>query len=411
LSGSIADPTSLSLAPKGTSLWKTAWYAFAPRLGAAWTAHDRAGWETIVRAGGGVFFDNANQIATLGYQGPGFLAYKIQYGASLPFTPAQLDIPISSSPPFTTTTPFAFPSHMQPPYTLEWNASLQQALDKSQALTISYVGASGRRLIARQQLSLAKLNPNFGTIYYFPSGITSNYQALQVQFQRVVSHGLQALASYTWSHSLDFGSISTTLPIQRGDSDFDVRNNFQGGLSWELPKTNVNRAASILLNDWGLDGRLISRSAFPIPLRGSTYTDSNTGNVTYMGLNTVANQPIYLYGPQYAGGQAINKAAFSVPLPGVSGNAPRNFVRGFPATQVNLAARRELHLRDSLALQFRAEAFNILNHPNFGYVDPTYSDAQFGQTTQMLNQSLGTVASQYQQGGPRSMQFALKLIY
>ena len=58
-----------------------------------------------------------------------------------------------------------------------------------------------------------------------------------------------------------------------------------------------------------------------------------------------------------------------------------------------------------------AEAFNLLNHPNFGYIDPYLTDATFGEATQMLNQSLGTLASQYQQGGPRSMQFALKLIY
>jgi hypothetical protein len=84
-------------------------------------------------------------------------------------------------------------------------------------------------------------------------------------------------------------------------------------------------------------------------------------------------------------------------------------VRGFGANQVNLATRRDFHLVEDLVLQFRAEAFNLLNHPNFGYVDPYLTDANFGQATKMLNQSLGTVASQYQQGGPRSLQFALKL--
>jgi hypothetical protein len=62
-------------------------------------------------------------------------------------------------------------------------------------------------------------------------------------------------------------------------------------------------------------------------------------------------------------------------------------------------------------LQFRVETFNLLNHPNFGYVDPDYTDATFGEATAMLNTSLGTVASQYQQGGARSMQFALKLVF
>jgi hypothetical protein len=94
-----------------------------------------------------------------------------------------------------------------------------------------------------------------------------------------------------------------------------------------------------------------------------------------------------------------------------SGDAPRNFVRGFGEFQINLGARREFHIRDGLSLQFRAEAFNVLNRPNFGYIDPILTDPTFGKATQMLNQSLGTLASQYQQGGPRSMQFALKLHY
>jgi hypothetical protein len=64
-----------------------------------------------------------------------------------------------------------------------------------------------------------------------------------------------------------------------------------------------------------------------------------------------------------------------------------------------------------LNLQFRAESFNLFNHPNFGYVDPIYTDATFGQATEMLNSSLGTVAAEYQQGGARSMQFALKAVF
>lgn len=107
----------------------------------------------------------------------------------------------------------------------------------------------------------------------------------------------------------------------------------------------------------------------------------------------------------------MNPAAFAYPADNGAGDAPRNFVRGFGSTQINLAARRQIRLGESLSLQFRAETFNLFNHPNFGYVDPYLEDATFGQATQLLNQSLGTVAAQYQQGGPRSMQFALKLIF
>ena len=392
-------------------MWKTAWYNFAPRLGGTWTAHSQPGSETVVRVGGGVFFDTANEVASLGYSELGFVAYQIPFGAQLPFTPAQLNVPITSTPPYTDAVVVAFPSHMQLPYTIEWNTSVQQALGKNQAMTISYVGGNGRRLIGTQLLSLTTLNPNFGEVQYFRGGITSNYQALQVQLQRSLARGVRALASYTWSHSLDFGSNSTALPLQRGNADSDVRNNFQGGASWDLPSSHRASLTGTALDGWGIDGRLNVRSAFPVTLGGDNVTDPTTGGTYAGGLNLVGGQPTYLYGAQYPGHRAINRAAFAVPTTGTAGNAPRNFVRGFGTTQVNLAARRVFHLHDAVALQLRAEAFNILNHPNFGYVDPIYTDATFGQATQMLNSSLATMASQYQQGGPRSMQFSLKLLF
>lgn len=409
--GNISDPGSLSLAPQGTPLWKTSWYNFAPRLGMAWTVHNKPGAETVFRAGGGVFFDTASEIATLGYSSLGFFAQQVGYGVPIPYAPSELNVPISTSPPYNSAPIIAFPSHLQLPYTLEWNTSVQQAFGKNQSLTLSYVGANGRRLLNLQEFSLSALNPNFNIIEYPAGGITSNYQALQLQFQRSIEHGLQALASYTWSHSIDFGSQSYTLPLQRGDSDFDVRNNLQAGISWDLPTRNGSGFTAFLLNRWGLDARLSVRTAFPVTLNGNLMTDPATGR-TYNGtLNLVPGEQTYVYGSRYPGGRAINPAAFC--LPAVCGGeaAPRNFARGFGATQLNTAIRRQFPLHDAVALQFRAEAFNVLNHPNFGYIDPTYTDATFGQATEMLNASLGTMASQYQQGGPRSMQFALKLIF
>jgi hypothetical protein len=411
LLGDIDVPSSLTVAPRGTPLWKTSWYNFAPRLGMAWTAHNQPGAETVVRVGGGVFFDSANEIAATGFNGLGFRASAVQIGAQIPFTPSQLAVPITTSAPYTASVITTFPSHLQLPYTLQWNTSLQQALGRNQSLTVSYVAAAGRRLLALQQRSLTALNPDFGTVQYLAPGITSNYQSLQVQYQRSVAKGIQALGSYTWSHALDLGSNSTALPLQRGNADFDVRHNLQGGISWELPGLAGPKFADALLNDWGVDARLNARTAFPVPLGGNTVTDPTTGTQYAGGLNLVSGQPIYLYGSQYPGGKLINRAAFSLPDTGSFGNAPRNFVRGFGATQLNLAARRDFHLHDPVVLHFRAETFNLFNHPNFGYVDPAYSDATFGQATQMLNASLGTVASQYQQGGPRSMQFALKLTF
>ena len=411
LLGNIDDPASLSVAPRGTPLWRTTWYNFAPRLGMAWTARDRQGAETVVRVGGGVFFDSANAVAALGYSNLGFGSFQVETGAMLPFTTSQLTVPITVTPPYTGSVIVAFPSRLQLPYTLQWNASLQQALGKNQSLTLSYVAAAGRRLVGLQEKSLTALNPNFGTVEYFATGITSNYQALQVQFQRSVAKGIQALGSYTWSHSIDFGSNSTALTLQRGNSDFDVRNNGQVGVSWELPGLSHPRSAGFVLNDWGLDARLNTRGAFPVTLGGNQQINPTTGGIYAGGLNLVPGEPTYLYGPQFPGGKAINPGAFTLPAIDALGDAPRNFVRGFGATQFNMAARRDFPVHDGVVLHFRAEAFNLLNHPNFGFVDPDFIDATFGQATKMLNASLGTVASQYQQGGARSMQFALRLTF
>jgi hypothetical protein len=382
---------------------------FAPRVGAAWTIQNRRGRETVLRGGGGAFFDTANQLATQGYNGIGFSAVKTYFGAPIPVTSAQLDFAPSVSAPYTSGTIYAFPQHLQLPYTLQWNVSLDQAMGKTQVLSLSYVGANGRRLIQEQQYSLKVLNPNFGTVILIPSGITSNYQSLQVRFQRSISNGLQALASYTWSHSLDFGSNNSSLPVKRGNSDFDVRSNFQLGASWDIPTRGLHGSLRPILENWGVDLRTIARTGFPVTLQGKSLVDPTTGNTFNGGVDLVPNQPIYVYGTQYPGGRAVNAGAFSAPSGQNAGDAPRNFVRGFGEFQLNLAARRNFHLVDRLSFEFRAEAFNVLNRANFGYVDPILTDTTFGQATQMLNQSLGTVASQYQQGGPRSMQFAAKL--
>jgi len=411
LLGDISNPGTLTLAPRGTALWKTAYYNFAPRLGLAWTAHNTAGWETVVRTGVGIFFDTDNQYATEGYNGLGFSGYQLYFGVSLPVTAAQTEISVAPVPPYTGSAVYAFPSHLQLPYTIQWNTAVEQAFGRAQVLTISYVGSNGRRLIYDREQNIGSVNPDFGTIYYFSTGTTSNYQALQTKFQRTVAHGLQALVSYTWSHSLDFGSTGIAFSALRGNSDFDVRNNFQGGMSWDLPGGHSYRLVNMLLDDWGLDGRLTSRSGFPVTILGNTILNPSTGSYYYSGVNLLPEKPVYLYGSQYPGGRSLNSAAFATPAGSEPGNAPRNFARGFGATQINLAARRSFPMGEQMRLQFRAEAFNLLNHPAFGYIDPLLTDKTFGQATQMLNQSLGTVSPQYQQGGPRSMQFALKLLF
>jgi len=88
-----------------------------------------------------------------------------------------------------------------------------------------------------------------------------------------------------------------------------------------------------------------------------------------------------------------------------------NQVRGFGQSQFNLSARRSFSLPEKATLQFKADAFNVLNHPTFGNIDNYVTDPEFGLATASLSKSLSTMSQLYQQGGARSMQFSLKLLF
>jgi hypothetical protein len=406
---------TLSLAPSGTALWNTTWLNLAPRLGAAYLLRNAARMETVVRGGAGVFFDTGQQLGSYGYNGPGFSASNFSLTGPFPLPLSQIVPAIVNPPVVPYGTVYAFPSHLQLPYTLQWNASIQQGLGKSQALTVSYVGADGRRLLGLNQVSASSVNPDFTTIIFGRTGLTSNYNALQIQFQRRLTNGLQVLASYTWAHSIDYGSQNASLPYARGNSDFDIRHNFSSAFLYDLPSVFRSQVARVLLNHWGIDDRFTARTGFPVTLNGNSFTDPATGQQFFAGLNVVPDVPFYVYGSQYPGGRSINPAAFSVPPTGQIGDAARNFVRGFGAWQMDMAVRRDFPIYERLKLQFRAEAFNAFNHPNFGTINPIYCAAgpgcTFGQAQSTLANSLGGLSSLYQTGGARSMQFALKLVF
>ncbi len=253
--------------------------------------------------------------------------------------------------------------------------------------------------------------PSFPNLYVVKSGATSSYNALQIKFQRTLSHGLQVLGSYDWAHSIDFGSQNITQAGIRGNSDFDLRQNLNAAVTYDLPSiVESNRVLRAALNHWGVDGRFAVRSAFPLMFNGNYITLPN-GQLGYSSLDIVPGVPVYTHKNGIPGGRQINPAAFALPSGNAYGDAPRNFARGFDMGQFDMSVRRSFPLGKQINLQFRAEAFNILNHPNFGYIDPFYGDQQFGQATEMLNHSLGSLSPLYQQGGPRSMQFALKLTF
>jgi hypothetical protein len=426
LQGTTND--NMALAPQGTPLWKTAWFNFAPRLGAAYIIRDKQGWETVVRGGGGVFFDTGQQTGSLGFAGPGFSTTNFPSGAfpTLASTPGVF-LPIQNPitmPPYGGT-PIAYSPHLQLPYTLQWNASIEQALGSNQALTVSYVGSHASRLIETNDI-LPKNNPNTGFFVLVQNGLTSDDDALQLQFQRRLSHGLTVLGSYTWSHCFDYGSFNNAFGYRRGVCAFDLRNNFSAALSYDIPNVGHNGFAGAVLHHWGIDDRFTARSAFPITLHGQGLFNPFDGKLYEEGLSFVPGEPVYISGANCAsilqaagglsagqscpGGRALNTNAFMDVSSGL-GDAPRSIAGLFGAWEMDMAVRRNFPIREGLNLQFRAEAFNIFNHPNFGTVDAQFGDPTFGLTTATLAGSSGVLNPLYALGAARSMQFALKLVF
>jgi len=431
----LLDLSHLALATAGTPPFRTTFGNFAPRIGVAYQLSRPSDYQTVLRGGFGVFFDLAtgetgNILAQASYP---FGAFQSVSGGSFPF-----DAATEAPPPITIaglsapgSAPLsAYDPNLLLPYTLQWNVAVEQALGPQQSISASYVGSVGRRLI--QTAIVSSPNANFSSAYLVTNAGTSDYGALQVQFHRQLRRGLQTLASYTWSHSIDTASAGSSYAgsnslvpgdlaaSNRGPSDFDIRQAFSAAATYQIPTPKLNGFAKPVLSNWSIQNVVQVHSAQPVNVYEANFTQLGQFS-TQIRPDVVPGEPFYLYGPQYPGDKALNPVAFTSPPVDASGNPlrqgdlGRNALRGFGLTQWDLAMHRDFPVHDRLSLQFRAELFNIVNHPNFGPPQSGIGMGGFGQSTQILAQSLGGNVGAggfnalYQLGGPRSMQFALKL--
>ena len=414
----LDNPATMTLAPQGTPFYETTYGNFAPRVGVAYQLSESPGREMVLRGGFGIFYDLGTGTSSTAFYGANFPHSSSKTTVNTPY-PLALDV---VTPPAFTTNPqyptlFVADPHLVLPRTYEWNLAIERSLGKNQSLSASYVGAAGRRLLRQEYLSSP--NPNFTDLYVTRNAGESDYHALQIQFDRRLSKGLQALASYTWSHSIDTVSLESSLNIlsagidpsrDRGSSDFDLRHTFSAAATYDIPNLSTNKVLNSLLHSWTVDAIMRVNSAPPFnPIAGGRPLFGLFGSTRP---DLVPNVPLYVDDPTAAGGWRINRAAFAFPPANHQGNLGRNALRGFPASQVDMAIGRRFNLTERVTLQLRAEAFNLFNHPNFGQPVTRINSPTFGRSQRMLNQSLGFDAGLnplYQIGGPRSIQFAAKL--
>lgn len=429
--------STLALAPAGATPYQTPYNGIAPRFGAAYEISQDPRWRSVIRGGAGVFYDLASgQVGNLIWQSDypyGASAYG--FGGTFPLNSSSAAAPPITVPGSGSGAVTAFDPNLKLPYSFQWDIALEQGIGKQQTVSATYIGSTGNRLI--QTSDVLSPNSSYAEAILVGNTATSNYNALQLQFNRRLVRGLQALVSYTWSHSIDdgsagsFGNAANTLvpgidPNQnRGPSDFDIRNACTAALTYDIPRPNLSGIARVAFGGWSMQNMFQAHSATPVNVFDSEFYTLLNG-ATAVRPDIVPGIPQYLYGNSYPGGKAFNPAAFTPPpsdpstgLPLRQGTLGRNALRGFGVAQWDFAVHRDFPIGENLKLQFRTEMFNVLNHPNFAPPIGDIFNPQFGLSTQMLGQSLsdgnvaggGGLSPLYQIGGPRSIQVALKLFF
>jgi Ca-activated chloride channel family protein len=424
------DPSRLSLEAPGSKLWRTTFFNFAPRFGLAYQLSNASGRELVLRAGVALFYDTGD--AEVGYAFSdsqpftrGGAAFNVPFDAAAapPALGAPLGAPVS-----------VFDPHLKLPYTLRWHATVERGLGRSQSVSASYVGAAGRRLLLTR--TLLDPAPEFSLVRLTTNGAQSDYQSAHFQFTRRMARGLQALVSYTWAKSLDdFSEDAPARALLRGDapggergpSDFDVRHNVSGFLSYNLPTLFERGAWRALTRKWTLDALFDARSARPLNV---VYAFPLPYGFAFLRPDLLGGVPLYVRDASAPGGSRLNAAAFALPGEMRQGTLGRNALRASPFSQLDLALGRRFDLNERFRLQLQAEVFNLLNHPNFDDPAATLADAggaPGASSPLRLNPYFGlplsarggeTWAGQsggfgplYSVGGPRTVQFSLKLTF
>ena len=366
---------------------------WAPRLGLAYQASSK----TVVRAGFGMYYvrDIGNAIFDVVRNAP-FTIRRSESANNLvpnlnwqqPFT--QLGIPS-----FILATQFEEAT----PYVMQWSLGVQRQLSRDASLEVDYLGSVGRHL---QRLQLYNTAPpgagNINTRRPFPifngnfqlmnGPGKSNYNSLQARLQQRFSHGFTLLSSFSFSKSIDdtsgvrtssgVGELLTpsnnyNLRAERARSAFDFTRRWTTSLLYELPfgtgrkfLGNAGRGANAIAGGWQIGTIFTLQDGFPLSAFCGSGAIQNNDSGCYP--DNVGVSPNVSRGQQDPS-RFFNLAAFVNRLPGEPqyryGNSGRNTVIGPGIIDWDLSVMKKFHLTERSNLEFRAEAFNLPNHPIF----------------------------------------------
>jgi outer membrane receptor protein involved in Fe transport len=405
------------------------WKDFAPRVG---FAYDVTGdHKTIVRAGYGIFYSFPEGLL---YQRTDATQPTDLY-LSIP-NPPSFDNPYQGFPggdpfPRAHILPSAFSTYqfilplsggvLNPAskvgYTQNWNLTIERQLKNDLAISVAYVGNHGVNIMGSRQFNPAIFGPGatagnensrreypgFGAVEMADSYVYDEFESLQINVTKRFGKGLTLLSNFVWGKTIDDTSSATegnsgppnpfNFRSARGLADFDQKFRYNLSGVYSLPHIDVKGPLDILANGWQLNTILSLYSGLPFTVvSGTDRSVSGIGN-DYANIIGDPSRPAGV--SQIA--EYFNTAAFAPATTGTFGNVGRNTLRGPAYFDIDLSIFKNFKLTERFRLQFRAEAFNLENRPNFQNPTGSVASGTFGRITSAYD--------------PRVLQFALKLSF
>jgi hypothetical protein len=295
---------------------------------------------------------------------------------------------------------------MRNPYSEQWNFEVERQVSAHSSVTLAYVGSVSKRLPISGHFNTGTPGSS-GANQPFPyEGPTemayghgwSNFNAFEGHFQAQLTHSLNVLGSYTFSKSLDVGSgffaaenngpgpqWLYNLAGEYGPSAFDLKQYVTIGALYNLPfgkgQPFLNEGiASKIFGDFQFNTITSARSGSPLTVQVPGDQAQICGPLGC--LFGIGYERANMSGSPTSGGKTpahwFNKAAFSIPAVGTFGNSSRGVIRGPGAVFSDISLFKAVHIQDKATVQFRAEAFNFVNHLNLGNPDTGIEDSNFG---------------------------------